>query len=311
MATMPTAGAAETGSDADAVAPAVATLTRHADGGPTALRILLGAQLRRLRESRRITRQDAADVIRASQSKMSRLEAGRVGFKERDIADLLTLYGVTEQAERDTLLSLARRAGARGWWHDYSDILPAWFEAYVGLEEAASQIRSFEMQFVPGLLQTEDYARAVMLLGHPGAPDWEIERRVRLRLARQAILARERPPHLWAVLDESVLRRSVGRPEVMRGQLKHLAEMAQRASITIQLIPFDVGGFQATATTFIILRFAEPDLPDVVYLEQLASALYLDKRETAESYLEVMDRLCHLALTPRESVAAIRAMLRH
>ncbi len=309
MAAMPTTGSAESGRDGEA-ASTVATLARYADGGPTAIRILLGAQLRRLRESRRISRQHAAEVIRASQSKMSRLEAGRVGFKERDIADLLTLYGVTEQAERDTLLSLARRAGAHGWWHDYTDVLPAWFEACLGLEEAASQIRTFEMQFIPGLLQTEDYARAVTRLGRADAPDWETERRVRLRLARQAVLARERPPHLWAVLDESVLRRPVGGPRVMRGQLEHLAEMARRAGITIQLILFDAGGFQAAVGTFSILRFAEPDLPDVVYLEQLTSALYLDKRETVESYLAVMDRLSHLALTPRESLAAIRAVLR-
>ncbi len=157
-------------------------------GGPTVLRLLLGAQLRRLREAKRISLEDAGHVIRASHSKMSRLELGRVGFKDRDIADLLTLYGVTDEQEREALRALARQANAQGWWHDYSDILPSWFEAYVGLEEAATRIRSYEIQFVPGLLQTEDYARAVTLLGHAKAPATETERRVSLRRARQALL---------------------------------------------------------------------------------------------------------------------------
>ena len=157
-----------------------------AAGGPTVLRILLGAQLRRLREAKRITLEDAGIRIRASHSKISRLETGRVGFKDRDIADLLTLYGVTDEDERDALRALARRASAPGWWHDYYDVLPSWFEAYVGLEEVATQIRAYEVQFVPGLLQTEDYARAVTLLGHDAASAREIERRVRLRMTRQA-----------------------------------------------------------------------------------------------------------------------------
>src|SRR5258708_5033060 len=154
-------------------------MTGASGGGPTALRILLGAQLRRLREARRITLDEAGNVIRASGSKVSRLETGRVGFKDRDIADLLTFYGVTDQLQRNSLRELARSASARGWWHDYSDVLPPWFEAYVGLEEAATSIRAYEIQFVPGLLQTEDYARAVTLLGHHGAPTDEIDRRGR------------------------------------------------------------------------------------------------------------------------------------
>ena len=163
-----------------------------AAGGPTAVRIMLGAQLRRLREAKRITLEDAGYVIRASGSKMSRLETGRVGFKPRDIADLLTLYGVTDDQERATLQELARQASTRGWWHDYADIVPAWFEPYVGLEEAAASIRCFEIQLVPGLLQTPGYARAIATLGHPAGSDAEIERRVSLQLARQAVLTRAR-----------------------------------------------------------------------------------------------------------------------
>jgi transcriptional regulator with XRE-family HTH domain len=280
-----------------------------ASGGPTVLRILLGAQLRRLREAKRITLEDAGKMIRASHSKISRLETGRVGFKDRDITDLLTFYGVTDEAERETLRALARRANTPGWWHDYSDILPSWFEAYLGLEGVATQIRAYEVQFVPGLLQTEEYARAVTLLGHDTAPPREIERRVRLRMTRQAVLDRPDPPNLWAVLDEAALRRPPGAPTLMKGQLEHLVEMAQRVNVTIQIIPFQAGGHSAAGGPFSILRFAEPDLPDVVYLEQLTSALYLDKPEAVDSYLKVMERVCLEAATPAASIEMIAGML--
>jgi transcriptional regulator with XRE-family HTH domain len=278
--------------------------------GPTVPRRLLGAQLRRLREERGITLEDAGDVIRASGSKMSRLETGRVGFKDRDIADLLTFYEVTDEQKRSALQELARSAGAHGWWHDYSDVLPAWFEAYIGLEEAATSIRAYEIQFVPGLLQTEDYARAVTLLGHDDAPATEIDQRVELRMARQALLTGGQPTHLWAVLDEAVLRRPAGRPGVMRRQLQHILQVAERPNVTIQVIPFAAGAHAAAGGPFSILRFSERDLPDVVYLEQLTSALYLDKRETVDHYMAVMERLC-LEATPAVSTAkAINAVLR-
>ena len=278
-------------------------------GGPTVLRILLGAQLRRLREAKRITLEDAGRVIRASHSKISRLETGRVGFKDRDISDLLTLYGVTDEAERKALRSLAQRANAPGWWHDYSDVLPSWFEAYVGLEEVATQVRAYEVQFVPGLLQSEDYARAVTLLGHDDEPPRDVERRVRLRMARQAVLDKAEPPNVWAVVDEAVLRRPAGSPAVMQGQLKHLLDLAQRPNITIQVMPFQAGGHSAAGGPFSILRFAESDLPDVVYLEQLTSALYLDKPEVVDSYLKVMERICMEAATPADSLDAIATIL--
>ncbi len=279
-------------------------------GGPTVLRILLGAQLRRLREAKRISLEDAGEAIRASHSKISRLETGRVGFKDRDIADLLTLYGVTDESDRTSLRELAARANKQGWWHDYSDILPSWFEAYVGLEEAATQIRAYEVQFIPGLLQTGDYARAVTLLGYPNAPSREIDRRVGLRLARQAVFTRPNPPNIWIVLDEAVMKRPIGGPEVMRAQIKHLIEMSARPNVTIQIVPFQVGGHAAAGGPFSILRFAEHDLPDVVYLEQLTSALYLDKQEIVDSYLAVMDRLCVDATTPAASIKAIRTLQR-
>lgn len=279
-------------------------------GGPTVLRILLGAQLRRLRESKRISLEEAGQVIRGSHSKMSRLETGKVGFKDRDIIDLLTFYGVTDEKERETLRELAARANAPGWWQDYSDILPQWFEGYVGLEEAATQLRSYQVQWVPGLLQTGDYIRAVTQLGHPMASERELDRWVSLRLARQMILTRPAPPNIWVVVDEAAIRRPIGGPVAMRAQLKHLMEVAQRPTVTVQVVPFQAGGHAAAGGPFNILRFADYDLPDVVYLEQLTSALYLDKPEAVDHYLMVMERLCVAAMTPGNTIKFLREMLK-
>src|SRR5215471_4494869 len=190
--------------------------------GPGVLRLLLGAQLRRLREAAEITPEQAGYEIRASRSKISRMEHGRVGFKQRDVADLLTLYGVTDERTRSGILSLAQQANTHGWWRQYGDILPDWFEGYLGLEAAASLIRTFELQFVYGLFQTEDYARAVTMLGHEMAPSDKIERRVTLRMKRQELLQSAEPPRVWSVMDEAALRRPVGGRDVMRGQLARL-----------------------------------------------------------------------------------------
>jgi transcriptional regulator with XRE-family HTH domain len=288
---------------------AVRDIIASPGGGPTALRIMLGAQLRRLREGKRITLEEAGYVIRASGSKMSRLETGRVGFKSRDIADLLTLYGVTDVRGREALLELARQASAMGWWHDYADVMPTWFQPYVGLEEAASSIRCYEMQCIPDLLQTADYARAIAVLGHPGRSADEIERRVSLRMARQAVITRATPAHLWMVLDEAALRRPVGGPEVMRRQLRHLMDMADRPNVSLQVVPLTTAGHAAAGGAFTVLRFSEPDLPDVVYLEQLTSALYLDKRDTVDHYMAVLELLCVEALPADGSLKMISGLL--
>ncbi|MGH3794519.1 MAG: helix-turn-helix domain-containing protein [Pseudonocardiaceae bacterium] len=261
-------------------------------GGPTVLRIVVGTHLRRLREAAGITREAAGEAIRASHAKISRLELGRVGFKDRDVVDLLTLYGVDDGVDRSALLGLARQANAHGWWHSYGDVVPSWFETYVGLEQAASIIRSYEVQFVPGLFQTEDYARAVARLGHPGESDEEIECRVGLRMERQELLTRPQAPSLWAVMDESALRRPLGGVQVMRAQLRRLIEVATLPNITLQIVPFRSGGHAAAGGPFTILRFSEPDVPDIVYLEQLTSALYLGKAEDVDHYAAVMERLC-------------------
>jgi transcriptional regulator with XRE-family HTH domain len=303
FATNSTGEGASDGHEGLAMAPA------QPGSGPTVLRILLGSQLRRLRERRGITREDAGYTIRASGSKISRMELGRVSFKERDVTDLLALYGVEDDAERAALVDLARQANSPGWWHKYSDVLPDWFSVYVGLEEAASLIRIFELQFVPGLLQTADYARAVIRLGQRGAAEREVEHRVSLRLDRQRILAKPDAPRLWAIVDEALLRRPMGGAGVMRGQLRRLIEAAQEPNITLQVVPFRVGGHAAEAGSFTIMRFPEPDLPDVVYLEQLTSALYLDKREDAERYTEVMERLSVESEPPENTVDILSQIL--
>jgi hypothetical protein len=279
-------------------------------GGPTALRILLGAHLRRLREAQGVSREDAGWEIRASESKISRMELGRVGFKERDIADLLVLYGVDDQEERERLLALAREANTPGWWHRYGDVLPGWFQSYLGLEAAAALIRSYEVQFVPGLLQTEDYARAVVLLGHGRARAEEIERRVALRIRRQDILNRANPPLLWAVIDEAVLRRPIGAPAVMQAQIEALIDATARPNVRLQVMPFRAGGHSAAGGAFSILRFPDQELPDVVYIEQLTSALYLDKRDDVEHYLDAMERLCVEADPPHRTAETLRRILK-
>ncbi|RSS98601.1 DUF5753 domain-containing protein, partial [Streptomyces sp. WAC05374] len=212
--------------------------------------------------------------IRGSESKISRMELGRVGFKERDVSDLLTLYGVVDEQAREAVIALVGKANEPGWWHRFNDVLPTWFQAYVGLEEAAARIRTYEVQFVPGLLQTKEYARAVVTAGSAGISSDEIARRVDLRLERQRVLDRPDGPFFWAVIDEAALRRPIGGAEVMRAQLEHLADLMRQPNITIQIMPFSFGGHSAEGGAFSILRFPDRELPDVVYVEQLASALY-------------------------------------
>ncbi|MDF2704915.1 helix-turn-helix transcriptional regulator [Nonomuraea muscovyensis] len=281
----------------------------YSQGSPTVLRILLGTQLRRLRTEKGISREDAGYAIRASHAKISRLELGQVSFKERDVADLLTLYGVIDEAERAPLIGLARQANAPGWWHKYGDLLPGWFEVYIGLEGAASVIRTYENQFVPGLLQEPRYARAVIRLAHERTPEEEIDRRVTLRTTRQRRLAGEHALTLWAVIDEAVVRRSPGGPEVMRAQIEHLLEMTAQRNVTVQLMPFDRGGHAAAGGAFSILRFPERELPDVVYMEQLTSALYLDKPAESEHYMQVMDRLSIQAESPADTRRYLERLL--
>ncbi|GAA3832930.1 helix-turn-helix transcriptional regulator [Sphaerisporangium flaviroseum] len=281
----------------------------HRQAGPTVLRMIVGAQLRRLREAGNITRAVAGYEIRASDTKISRLELGRTGFKPRDVADLLTLYGVTDAALRDDLLALAEQANMPGWWQAYSDVVPPWFEPYIGLEQAASVIRMWEVQFIPGLLQTEDYARTVIRLARDTA-EGEVERRVGLRMRRQHILTGAKAVKLWAVIDEAALRRLVGGAATMRAQIEHLLEVGELPNVTIQVMPFSFGGHAAAGGPITILRLAAHELPDVVYLEQLTSALYPDKPAEIMHYWDVMNRLSVEAESSAATVRRLRSILK-
>jgi transcriptional regulator with XRE-family HTH domain len=274
-------------------------------GGPTVLRILLGIQLRRLREGRGITAQEAALEIRGSESKISRIELGRNAVREIDVADLLTLYGVTDPGERDQLLTLASQANRPGWWYRYNDILPGWFQPYIGLEEAAESIRVYEPQFIPGLLQTEDYATAVLALGD--IPHDEADRHVILRKERQRRFA-VGELRLWVILDEEALRRPVVGREVMQRQLESLLEATARRNLTLQITPRGAPG-PVAPSGFSILRFADREMPDIVYVEQLTSALYLDKRPEVDRYMLAMERMSILSMDPSSSEDLIRKVL--
>jgi transcriptional regulator with XRE-family HTH domain len=274
--------------------------------GPTVLRILLGTQLRRLREARGITAQEAAKTIRASESKISRIELGRNAFRELDVADLLTLYGITDLAEREQMLALANQANQPGWWHRYQDILPTWFQAYIGLEESAESIRSYDAQFVPGLLQTEEYAAAVIELGEFSLD--ETDRLVYLRKERQRRFT-SGGLRLWAIIDEMALRRPVGNPELMRAQLEYLLEVSDRPGLTLQVTPYPGGGSYLVPGSFSIMSFAASDLPDVVYVEQLTSAMYLDKRSDVDRYTAAIGKLSSTSLPPERSKEFICQLL--
>jgi transcriptional regulator with XRE-family HTH domain len=266
-------------------------------GSPTARRIMLGARLRRLREAAEITRAEAGFAIRSSESKISRLELGRVSFKARDVADLLTMYGVADPRKREAFLEMVTRSNEPGWWYRYTDLVADWFQDYLGLEESASRIQEWEQQFVPGLLQTEDYARAIA--GHGWSPltAESVQSQVAVRMRRQELLSRPNPPKLWAVIDESVLHRPIGGRQVLLGQIEHLLAITKRPHITLQVVPYQLSGYAAEGS-FTTLRFAEPELPDVVYIEHLSGALYLDKRADIELYGRVFDRLTVDAYTP-------------
>jgi transcriptional regulator with XRE-family HTH domain len=272
--------------------------------GPTVLRRLLGMQLRKLRESRNISAADAAKAIRGSESKISRIELGKSAIREIDVLDLLTMYGV-DPSEREQFLTLAEQASRRGWWHQFSDVLPTWFQAYIGMEESAQSIRVYEPLFVPGLLQTPQYAAAVLALGDLSIS--EAERHVMLRKERQRRFV-DGQLKLWAIVDESALRRPVGSLEILRDQLRYLISLSTRRNLTLQITDLGEGG-HAAPSAFTILRFNEPDMPDVVYVEQLTSALYFDKRADVDRYLLAMERLSVISATPAETRSILSTII--
>lgn len=268
---------------------------------PTIRRRRLGAELRKHRESAGVTIDFAATRLECSSSKISRIETGHNAATPRDVAHLLAIYGI-DGAEADELLEIAREARQKGWWHPYSAVLTG---AYVGLEAAASEISAYEQQVVPGLLQTREYARAMIRAARPNITVDEVERRVRVRLGRQSLLSQDDPIDFRVVLDEAVLSRPVGGDAVMRAQLARLALMSERPTVTLQVLPFAVGGHAGMDGTFAILRFPEQDDPDVVYAENATGGLFIEKQEELHKYTAIFDHIRAAALSPEESLARL------
>jgi transcriptional regulator with XRE-family HTH domain len=263
---------------------------------PTVRRRRLALELRRLRESAKLTCEDVAERLECSASKISRVETGRVSVSPRDVRDMLQIYGVPPD-QREELVQLARDSRQKGWWHAYADSIQPHFATYLGLESAASEIRIYEVSLIPNLLQTEDYARAVIAAGLPTSPQDDVERQVALRMARQPALTRSDPPKLWAVLDEAALRRRVGGAGLMRLQLEYLMELAQLGNVSLQVIPFGGGAHPAMGRPFVILVFPERVDPDVVYLEDLTSALYVEDVDEVDRYNMFFNHLRATALS--------------
>jgi transcriptional regulator with XRE-family HTH domain len=279
------------------------------DHSPTVRRRRLALELRRLREAARLTCEEVADHLECSASKISRVETGRVSVSPRDVRDMLDLYGVPA-AQRESLVQLARDSRQKGWWHAFSDTMQPQFATYVGLESAASEIRIYEVSLIPELLQTEDYARVVIRSGMMSSPSDDVERQVALRMARQPAITRDDPPKVWAVLDEAALRRQVGGPGLMRLQLEHLLAQAALPNVAVQVIPFGGGAHPAMGRPFIILVFPERVDTDVVYLEDLTSALYLEDVAEVDRYNVFFNHLRATALSFEDSSALITSVLK-
>jgi transcriptional regulator with XRE-family HTH domain len=269
---------------------------------------MLGTQLRRLRQARGVTADTAAHAIRASHTKISRMERGRGAFIERDIADLLTLYGITDHDQRRRLLALAGQANAAEWAHHYRDLLPSWGQTHLGLEQASSVIRTYHPQLIPDLLQTEQVTRSVVRLLHPHDLALDIERRVAVQMTRQETLTRPGAPRLWAVLNQAALWQLVD-SSALRAQIRHLITMAQLPHITVQMLPVYLGEQVTVAGPLTILRFAEPDIPDIAHLQHQTTAVYLDRDEDVQPYRTLMDRLCVLAISPEKTIEYLSAIL--
>jgi transcriptional regulator with XRE-family HTH domain len=266
-------------------------------GSPTVRRRRLGIELRRLRETAGITIDTVADKLECSSSKVSRIETGHIGASPRDVRDILEVYGVTGERAED-LVQVAREARQKGWWHLYGQVLTG---AYVGLEAAAAAIHAYEAQLVPGLLQTEDYAREVIKAARPDITREELDRRIRVRLTRQSLVTQDEPLDLWVILDEAVLHRMVGDASVMRAQLDKLIEMAAYPNVTLQTLPFAVGAHAGMDGTFAILIYEDSADPDVVFAENAAGGLFLEKDDELHRYRFIFDHLRASALPPAQS----------
>ena len=277
---------------------------------PTVLRMILARQLQALREKAGLSYEQAAEAIYSSEWTVRRMERAEGGLKPLTVKSLLMAYGITDIREIDAFLALAKDASKPGWWHSYDDILPAWFRTAVGLEEAATLIRAYEPQVIPGLLQTESYIRAITAASFPAATSDYAERTVALRLARQQLLHRASPPGYWVVMDETVLRRPIGGRHVMRDQLTHLIQSAEQPEVTIQVIPFAAGWHPALYGMFWIFRFPGDELPDIVYSEALTGAYYLNKPDETARYTQALDTMCAQAASPEQTITILRDIMK-
>ncbi|MGD1218079.1 MULTISPECIES: helix-turn-helix domain-containing protein [Streptomyces] len=273
---------------------------------PTVGQVVLGRRLLDLRERAGLKREEAARILRVAPATVRRMETAEVSLKIPYLQLLLKSYGVGDE-EAEAFVRLAEEANKPGWWQRFHDILPDWFSMHVSLEGAAALVRSYEPHFVPGLLQTEDYARGVLKAGAIGQTQPEdIERHVALRMQRQDLLTREDAPRIWAVMDETALRRPIGGPEVMRAQIDKLLQATKLPHVTLQVIPFSSGPHPGTYGPFVLFRFAMPELPDMVYSEYLTGAVYLDARSEVATHLEVMDRMAAQAATAHRTKEILR-----
>ncbi|WP_037668648.1 helix-turn-helix transcriptional regulator [Streptomyces griseus] len=273
---------------------------------PTVGQVVLGRRLLDLRERAGLKREEAARILRVAPATVRRMEMAEVALKIPYLQLLLKAYGVSDH-EADSFVQLAEEANQPGWWQRFHDVLPGWFSMHVSLEGAAALIRQYEPHFVPGLLQTEDYARGVLTSGAVGQTRPEdIEGLVELRMQRQELLTRQGAPRLWVVMDETVLRRPVGGPEVMRAQIDKLLDITKLSNVTVQVAPFASGPHPGTYGPFVLFRFAMPELPDMVYSEYLTGAVYLDGRTEVATHLEVMDRMAAQAATAHRTKEILR-----
>ncbi|MCX4914050.1 helix-turn-helix transcriptional regulator [Streptomyces sp. NPDC060011] len=273
---------------------------------PTVGQVVLGRRLLDLRERAGLKREEAARILRVAPATVRRMEMAEVSLKIPYLQLLLKSYGVSDE-EAEAFVQLAEDANKPGWWQRFHDILPDWFSMHVSLEGAAALLRSYEPHFVPGLMQTEDYARGVMKAGAIGQTRPEdIERHVALRMQRQDLLVREDAPRIWAVMDETALLRPIGGPEVMRAQIDKLLEVTELPNVTLQVMPFSNGPHPGTYGPFVLFRFAMPELPDMVYSEYLTGAVYLDARSEVATHLEVMDRMAAQAATAHRTKEILR-----
>ncbi|MEU6090023.1 helix-turn-helix transcriptional regulator [Streptomyces sp. NPDC047085] len=279
---------------------------RSSTSAPTVLRMILGRRLQDMRLDAGASLEDAAKALRVKTLTIRRLEKAEVALKPLYVEKLLETYGADRQVI-DEFVDLAEQANEPGWWHSYRDAVPSWFTAYVSLETSAKTLRTYEPQYVTGLLQTPDYARAVLRGGLPNGSEEELARRVELRLRRQSLLERADAPTLWVVMEEAVLHRAVGSADVMREQIERLLDMSELEHVSIDIVPFAAGAHVGACAPFTYFRFEEPELPDIVYSELLSASVYLDQRADVVAHLEAHSRMA-LLTSSEDSRALLNRM---